>query len=278
MAYPVAADVFAALTDGVDDVLASHQNDRGDAIENIEAYLGTNASQTTPTGANRVLASTSGTASTWTASPTLTSLTLTTSLALNSGGVITFNGGDVTETHSANTLTWAGATSGYVFNDGNITASTGTLNIGSSAYSLFSDAGGFSMRSNNGASAASTLYLDTNSAHRVIVDYVGNVKVAGSAVRATTEGTNHLDIFDGTAPIGTLANGISLYSTAGELRVMDAAGNPTLLSPHDDNNNWIFESYVGKGNDRRRIIVDMEKMMRAINQKFGWDFIHEFVI
>lgn len=106
----------------------------------------------------------------------------------------------------------------------------------------------------------------------------GNIKIAGTAVRATTEGTNHIDIFDGTAPVGTLANGISLYSTSGELRVMDAAGNPTLLSPHDKDNNWIFDSYVGKGRERKRIVVDMQKMMYFLNDHFGTDFIHEFAI
>lgn len=115
-------------------------------------------------------------------------------------------------------------------------------------------------------------------ATRLAIQGSGNIKIAGTATRATTEGTNHLDIFDGTAPVGTLANGISLYSTAGELRVMDAAGNPTLLSPHDKDNNWIFDSYVGKGKDRKRIVVDMQKMIYALNEKFGWDFIHEFAI
>jgi len=55
-------------------------------------------------------------------------------------------------------------------------------------------------------------------------------KIAAITTRGTTEGTNHLDIFDGTAPVGTLTNGISLYSTSGELRVMDAAGISTLIS------------------------------------------------
>jgi hypothetical protein len=116
----------------------------------------------------------------------------------------------------------------------------------------------------------------TSRAERARVTDVGNIKIAGTATRATTEGTNHLDIFDGTAPVGTLANGISLYSTAGELRVMDAAGNATLLSPHDKaTNEWVYDSVdtrTGKG-----LRIDMERMLRALNERFGWDFVHEFV-
>ena len=41
-------------------------------------------------------------------------------LFLASGGVINFDNGDVTVTHTANTMTFAGATSGYIFNDGNL--------------------------------------------------------------------------------------------------------------------------------------------------------------
>jgi hypothetical protein len=39
-------------------------------------------------------------------------------LFLASGAVVNFNNGDVTVTHAANALTFAGATSGYTFNDG----------------------------------------------------------------------------------------------------------------------------------------------------------------
>lgn len=109
---------------------------------------------------------------------------------------------------------------------------------------------------------------------RVTVNPTGNVKIAGTATRATTEGTNHLDIFDGTAPVGTLANGCSIYSTAGELRVMDAAGNATLISPHDEDGYWIFESKDTVTG--RRLRIDVEKMLRAINERFGWDFVKEF--
>jgi hypothetical protein len=103
----------------------------------------------------------------------------------------------------------------------------------------------------------------------------GSVQVGGTAARATTAGTNRVDIFDGTAPVGTLANGVSFYSTAGEARVMDAAGNATLLSPHDtETNEWIFHS---KHTPSGKVLkIDVEKMLRFINDHFGLDAIHEF--
>ncbi len=105
---------------------------------------------------------------------------------------------------------------------------------------------------------------------------VGNYKIGGTAARGTTEGTNQLVLFNGTAPVGTLTNGVSLYSASGEMRAMDAAGNSSLLSPHDQvTNEWIYHSIdtrTGKG-----LRVDMERMMRAINERFGWDFVHDFV-
>ena len=99
-----------------------------------------------------------------------------------------------------------------------------------------------------------------------------------SAIRATTEGTDRIDIFNGTAPVGTLSNGISLYSTSGELRVMDAAGNPTLLSPHDKKTNeWIFLSMNAR--TKRWLKVDMERFFKWANNKFADEiapFVHEW--
>lgn len=57
------------------------------------------------------------------------------------------------------------------------------------------------------------------------------LSVGGGAARGTTEGTNRIDIFDGTAPVGTLTNGVSLYSSGGKLFAMDAAGTATQLTP-----------------------------------------------
>lgn len=62
-------------------------------------------------------------------------------------------------------------------------------------------------------------------AANISLDSSGNVRVGGSASRVTTTGTAHLDIFNGTAPAGTLTNGVSLYSSSGDFNFMDASGN-----------------------------------------------------
>lgn len=97
--YPVTLDTFTDPTTGdtLDNVgsgTTTHHGLHGkanDAAAALEALVGTNASQTTPTGTNRVLASTSASASTWTATPTVTSLNATSSLSvagINVAGVI----------------------------------------------------------------------------------------------------------------------------------------------------------------------------------------------
>ena len=106
--------------------------------------------------------------------------------------------------------------------------------------------------------------------------YGKNLKLGGTADRATTKGTHHFDIFDGAAPVGTLANGISFYSAAGEAYVMDAAGNATLISPHDsETNEWIFRSkHTPTGKVLR---IDVERLLRFVNDHFGLDAVKEFV-
>lgn len=111
---------------------------------------------------------------------------------------------------------------------------------------------------------------------RVQVDSAGNVKIGGTANRATTAGTNQVVVFNGTAPVGTLANGASFYATAGEMRVMDAAGNATLLSPHDSvTNEWIYDSsHTASG---KRLKINVERLLRFINDHFGLDCVHDFI-
>jgi hypothetical protein len=103
----------------------------------------------------------------------------------------------------------------------------------------------------------------------------GNVCIGGNGTRATTAGSKALQIFNGTAPVGTLTNGASFYVTSGEMRVMDASGNATLLSPHDKTTNeWIYDSaHTPTG---RRLRIDVERLLRFVNAHFGLDCISEF--
>ena len=127
----------------------------------------------------------------------------------------------------------------------------------------------------NGATANPMVFW-TSGSERARITSVGNFSIGGTADRATTVGTKTLNIFDGTAPVGTLANGVSFYSTAGEARVMDAAGNATLLSPHDtETNEWIFHSkHTPTGKVLR---IDVERLLRFVNAHFGLDAVKEFV-
>ncbi|MFZ2150170.1 MAG: hypothetical protein WAV15_03350 [Minisyncoccia bacterium] len=128
----------------------------------------------------------------------------------------------------------------------------------------------FSLKGTGGGAGAGSSTLT----EYMRITNAGNIKIAGTVARATTEGTNHLDIFNGTAPVGTLANGISLYSTAGELRVMDAAGNATLLSPHENvNNYWVFDS--ANSETGKTLVIDMELIMKDLNDSLELDYVHE---
>ncbi len=62
------------------------------------------------------------------------------------------------------------------------------------------------------------------------INSTGNIKTGASSNRGTTEGTNQFVLFNGTAPVGTLSNGISLYSSSGHAYAMNAAGVAQLLT------------------------------------------------
>jgi hypothetical protein len=64
-----------------------------------------------------------------------------------------------------------------------------------------------------------------NATSDMVIDTSGNLLVGGTAARGTTVGTKHLDLFNGTAPAGTLTDGVSLYSASGDLKFMNAAGD-----------------------------------------------------
>ena len=78
---------------------------------------------------------------------------------------------------------------------------------------------------NNDNNAYNGLQFFTGASAAATIDTSGNVLVGGTAARGTTVGTAHIDIFNGTAPAGTLTNGVSLYSSSGDLNFMNSAGN-----------------------------------------------------
>ncbi len=84
----------------------------------------------------------------------------------------------------------------------------------------------------------------------------------GSVDRDGTVGTNSIHVFNGTAPVGALTNGISIYSAAGECYILDAAGNATLQSQHDADGDLIMLHYSAKQKKTRRIYI--EKLLHAL--------------
>lgn len=97
-------------------------------------------------------------------------------LFLASGGVIGWNNGDVTVTHSSNLLTFAGASSGYVFDAGITTASVAAANIANAAHAI----------NTTGKTVGKMIYDTTN--NRVMV-------------AAGTETTSAWYIADGSASV-----------------------------------------------------------------------------
>lgn len=196
-------------------------------------------------------ASKSGTGSTYptTASPTIDSPVFTTQASAYAAVPVINIFRSTADATSAGALRWL--------------TSTGTTKWEIGSQGAFA---GSNLEINEGASASNRLLFTAGT---------GNMKLGGSnAARGTTEGTNHLDIFNGTAPVGTLANGVSLYSTSGELRVMDSGGTATLLSSHSRvTGEWIHDSYSAI--QKKRLIVQAEEMSKFIDAKFGTHFVQE---
>lgn len=112
---------------------------------------------------------------------------------------------------------------------------------------------------------------------RTIADVTGWTIGSSVAARSTTQPTNALSLYDGTAPAGTLTNGVQFYSASGEARVMDAAGNWTQLSPHDTaTNEWVYFSVNTETGKVLR--VDMERLMRRLDAMLGGGFVTEFLV
>lgn len=94
----------------------------------------------------------------------------------------------------------------------------------------------------------------------------------------------HLNIYNGTAPAGSLTDGVILYAedvtSSSELKVRDEAGNITTLSPHNfelipqgPSEDMAWSYYSEK--DGKRINVDMLKALRVLERMSGEQLVFE---
>jgi hypothetical protein len=107
------------------------------------------------------------------------------------------------------------------------------------------------------------------------IDNVANVQINGSAEHASTKGTNILSLFNGTAPAGAITNGASFFCESGQMRVIQANGTATDVSPHNpETDEWWFNSKDVHG---RVFRVHMERLMRRLDEMLGGGFIEEYI-
>jgi hypothetical protein len=66
---------------------------------------------------------------------------------------------------------------------------------------------------------------NTSATPVIRLDELGHIKIGGTANHGTTTGTSMVTIFNGTAPVGTISSGASIYVASGEMYTIDAAGN-----------------------------------------------------
>lgn len=222
---------------------------------------------------------------------------ITTDLTID--GVLTANGlvidTDTLYVDSSNDRVGIGTSSPehslHLFDSGS--SSAGTMKIGGSAASLgleisYSQAGSTSASifanptyTNDGALLKIGVDGDRNADH-LVLDGRGNVLVGGSVTPASAQAA--LALFNGTAPTGSVTNGIVLYaedvSASSELKVRDEAGNVTTLSPHNfelipegPSEDMAWSYYSEK--DGKRINVDMLKAIRVLEKMSGEQLVYE---
>ena len=74
---------------------------------------------------------------------------------------------------------------------------------------------------------------------------------------------------------GYIASDAVLYVDGGELKVLDAANNTTILSPHPDGSeDWVFYSKNLKTG--KTVKIQMQKLMKKLNDLLGEDLFEEW--
>jgi len=114
------------------------------------------------------------------------------------------------------------------------------------------------------------------------IDSSRNLLIGSTLSPASAESA--VAIFNGTAPTGSVTNGVVLYSedvsASAELKVRDEAGNITTLSPHNFSlipegpSEEMAWGYYGEKNGKK-INVDMLKLARMVERLAGEKLVYE---
>jgi len=137
------------------------------------------------------------------------------------------DGGAITGSHAITVTT---AAQPNITSVGTLTGLTVSGNATFSNNNLILTMNGTGTNTIIGPTVATNFVNNANNDYVLRLTNAGVNKIGDAATRSVTEGTKHLDIFNGTAPVGTLTNGASLYCEGGEMKVMDSGGTITVLS------------------------------------------------
>jgi hypothetical protein len=172
--------------------------------------------------ANRVLTS-SGTAPQWSTSLTMAGSVTATAL-IPSGSSMPTNGMYLPSANNISLVT--NSTDRLTINSSGDASLYGTLGISANTPTLYLYTSGpspdFSIYASSGYLYAA---CTTSGLLNAAFSDSGNMLLGGTGSRTSTVGSGHFDLFDSTAPVGTLTNGVSLYSSSGDFYFMNSAGN-----------------------------------------------------
>ena len=178
--FPSSLDSYATLTDNTDDVLAAHPNDRGDAIENLEAKVGVNSSAVT-TSHDYLLTHLPGQVQNWDAgSYEVRSQTFQSDVTTGTAPLIVAS---TTKVTNLNADLLDGQTDTYYTNASNLASGTVAIARGGTGLSSIS------------------------AANRVLLSTDGSAFTTGRVDLATTQ-------IQGNLPVGNLNSGTGATSTS----------------------------------------------------------------